>query len=113
MKQQESQSRMFCPKCGSILFPKDGGRKIKLACPRCNFVSKDNEELKIQEKGEKIKKIEIMNEDITAYPKMKQDCPKCANKTAFFWTLQTRAGDEGETRFFECTKCKHRWREYS
>ncbi len=107
-------SRMFCPKCGSILVPKEGARKTKMACPKCNYISKDKEELKLQEKGEKAKKIEVVDESpMKTYPKTKEECPKCNNRTAYFWTIQTRAGDEAETRFFECTKCKHRWREYT
>ena len=38
--------------------------------------------------------------------------PKCDHKEAWFWTSQTRAGDEAETKFFKCTKCRHTWREY-
>ncbi|MEM0290915.1 MAG: transcription factor S, partial [Thermoplasmata archaeon] len=30
-----------------------------------------------------------------------------------YWMLkQTRAADEPETRFYICTKCGYRWREY-
>jgi len=105
---------IFCPKCGSILAPKEGPRSVKMACTRCTFVSKEKEDIKIQEKGEKAKKIEILDKDpMTTYPKTEEECPKCSNRKAYFWTVQTRAGDEAETRFFECTKCKHRWREYS
>ncbi|PIO07920.1 transcription factor S, partial [Candidatus Pacearchaeota archaeon CG10_big_fil_rev_8_21_14_0_10_35_219] len=31
---------------------------------------------------------------------------------AYFWTMQTRAADESETKFYRCTKCDHTWREY-
>lgn len=49
-----------------------------------------------------------------AKPKLtlEEKCPKCENKEAYFWTVQTRAGDEAETMFLECKKCKHRWRSY-
>ena len=110
----ENSMGIFCPKCGSILTPKEGARKNKLACSRCTYISKDKEDVKLQEKSEKAKKIEIMDENaLNAYPKIKAECSKCNNREAYFWTVQTRAGDEAETRFFECTKCKHRWREYS
>jgi DNA-directed RNA polymerase subunit M/transcription elongation factor TFIIS len=32
-------------------------------------------------------------------------CPKCENNLAITWQVQTRAGDEGATQFFRCTKC--------
>lgn len=112
MKQESAG--LFCPKCGSILAPKETGKKVKLGCIRCSYIAKGNEDMKLQEKGEKVKKLEIVEDtSMKAYPKTKEECPKCACKEAYFWTQQTRAGDEGETRFFECTKCKHRWRDYS
>jgi len=40
------------------------------------------------------------------------ECPKCGNKEAYYWTVQTRAGDEAETKFLKCTRCKHTWRDY-
>ena len=40
------------------------------------------------------------------------ECEKCGNKEAFYWQIQTRAGDEPMTRFYRCTKCKETWREY-
>jgi DNA-directed RNA polymerase subunit M len=45
-------------------------------------------------------------------PKVKEDCPDCGHDTAFFWTKQTRASDEPETKFYRCVKCKKTWREY-
>jgi len=105
---------IFCPKCGSILAPKEDGKKVKMACTRCNYVEKGKEELKLHESVAKAKKVEIIEENpMKAYPKIKVECPKCGNREAYFWTVQTRAGDEAETRFFECTKCRHRWREYT
>ncbi|MBI2108536.1 transcription factor S, partial [Candidatus Woesearchaeota archaeon] len=31
---------------------------------------------------------------------------------AYFWLVQTRAGDEPETKFLRCEKCSHTWRDY-
>ncbi|MEM2705477.1 MAG: transcription factor S, partial [Thermoplasmata archaeon] len=39
-------------------------------------------------------------------------CPKCGNRGAYWMLKQTRAADEPETRFYICTKCGYRWREY-
>jgi transcription factor S len=41
------------------------------------------------------------------------NCPKCENNLAYTWQVQTRAGDEGATQFFRCTKCGHTFRLYT
>jgi len=94
---------LFCPKCGSIMMPHEEGKKTALKC-RCGYSTVEKEEILLQESMKKAKKLEIVNENaMETLPKTKADCSKCKNKDA----------DEGETRFFECTKCKYRWREYS
>lgn len=40
---------------------------------------------------------------------VKEPCPKCAHTEAKYATLQMRSSDEGQTVFYECTKCKHVW----
>ena len=68
---------------------------------------------KTSEKIEDKKKIAIILEKETeVHPIIDQECKKCQNKKAYFWTIQTRAGDEAETKFFKCTKCEVTWREY-
>lgn len=42
----------------------------------------------------------------------KVECSKCGNRGAYWYLLQTRKADEAETRFYQCTKCGHKWREY-
>ena len=45
-------------------------------------------------------------------PTAEVTCPRCGNDTAYWHLEQTRSADESETRFFECTECGYRWREY-
>jgi len=45
-------------------------------------------------------------------PKTKIICPKCKHNEATYYLRQTRAADEPTTRFYQCTDCKNRWREY-
>lgn len=106
---------MFCPKCGSILVPNEPGKKSKLVCSRCGYKSKDKKSLVIKEKVklDRDEKIEIMDQKVETLSKVTIDCDKCGNKKAYYWMVQTRASDEAETKFYECTKCGHRWREYS
>ena len=100
----------FCPKCGSILVQK----KKRFVCQKCNYVSKEKVKLSTSEKIENRNKIDVLHEkDSNVWPITSATCTKCGNDEAFFWSAQTRAADEAETRFFRCTKCKHTWREYS
>jgi len=99
----------FCPKCGAILINKNG----KWVCPKGDYKTSEKIKIESKEKQERVK-IGVMKEGQTnVYPIVTQTCPKCGYDKAYFFTTQTRAGDEAETRFFICTKCGHRWREYS
>jgi len=107
---------MFCPKCGSLLRPKKSGNRIVKYCS-CGYTSKDSsdEGLLIKEKSnlEKRDEIVVVDRVVEILPKINEECGKCGNNEVYYWTIQTRAGDEAETRFFKCTKCDHVWRSYS
>ena len=96
---------MFCPKCGSILVPKE-------RCS-CGYSARDTEEIKLNEKAKGKKEVEVISKTIETDPKTSEECPKCGNREAYYWLVQTRASDEAETRFFKCTKCSHKWRGYT
>ena len=100
----------FCPKCGAVLIQK----RKNLGCSRCNYAAKGKpSKIKTSEKIEGKKKIEVISEkDTQVFPIVAETCKKCENNKAYFWTVQTRAGDEAETKFFKCTKCEHTWRDY-
>ncbi|MAG37964.1 transcription factor S [Candidatus Pacearchaeota archaeon] len=81
---------------GSIKLPKPGKKKVIVS--------------------EKIKRhdaVAVINEKAQeTHPIVEIKCTKCKNKKAYFWTKQTRAADESETKFYKCTKCNHTWRVY-
>lgn len=84
---------------GSIKIPKKGSRK----------------KVVVSEKIKQPNKIEVINErESNTYPVVEITCAnkKCKSKKAYFWTQQTRASDESETKFYKCTKCEHTWRVY-
>lgn len=103
---------MFCPKCGSLLKTKQDGKKTVQYCG-CGYSSKLKEETKFTEKIQAQKDIEVVEENDEAHPLVDADCEKCGHDKAHFWLRQTRAGDEPETKFYKCEKCKHTWRDYS
>ena len=99
----------FCPKCGSVLIEKKG----KYKCAKCNDKAKGKIKIEASEKMKEKQKIGIMKDkDTDVFPTTTAVCQKCGHREAYFWSAQTRAADEAETRFFRCTKCKHTWREY-
>lgn len=106
----------FCPKCKSILQPKkDEKGKVCMTCS-CGYTDNKPAPSSIKEEKKKSEtpetNFDVADEDIETLPKTKVECEKCGNDECYYWLIQTRAGDESETRFLKCTKCKHTWREY-
>jgi transcription factor S len=99
----------FCPKCGSVLEEK----RKNFGCVRCGYTSKNKIKIESKEKIKEPQEIAVVKEkDTDVFPIVSANCPKCNHHEAYFWTSQTRSGDEAETRFFRCVKCKYTWREY-
>lgn len=99
----------FCPKCGAILVKK----RKNSGCPRCDYSSKEEVDLKTSEKiTEKNEGVSVSKETKGVHPIVNEKCKECGHDKAYFWTAQTRAADESETKFFKCVKCGHNWRSY-
>jgi len=100
----------FCPKCGSLLVPKKNKKNISCSC---GYVRKEPLDISLNEKVQTQQKIEVLNEqdELKTLPLTDVDCPQCKHTKARFWTAQTRAADEAETRFFRCENCHHVWRD--
>lgn len=103
---------MFCPKCGSILVPKKENTKKILVCSSCNYADRKSTEHIIKETLKNKETIAVVEEKEDNLPTTTITCKKCGNTKAYYWMLQTRAGDEAETKFYKCTACKHTWRDY-
>ena len=99
----------FCPKCGTMLIISNG----RFKCTKCGHeegVSQITVKEKMPEK-KVVGKGALDSDKHTTLPVVEKKCPKCDNMKSYSWQLQMRAGDEGETAFFKCLKCKHTWRE--
>lgn len=103
---------MFCPKCGSLLKTKEEGKKSIQYCS-CGYTSKSKNETTFKEKVKQEEDIQIVQDKDDVHPIVNADCEKCGHDKAYFWSKQTRAGDEPETSFYKCEKCKHTWRDYN
>ncbi len=100
---------LFCPKCGAILKPKQEKGKRFLACS-CGYANR-KENASISEKAADKSEIAVVTDDDRKLPVTEVDCPKCGHHQAGYWTAQTRAGDEAETKFLKCLSCGHTWRD--
>jgi DNA-directed RNA polymerase I subunit RPA12 len=38
-----------------------------------------------------------------------ESCPKCKHPQLYFYTMQLRSVDEGQTVFYECGNCEHKF----
>lgn len=101
----------FCKKCDAIIIGKKGENTT---CSACGHVQKSKASVELKQKIEEKKGKEVLNADegTDIHPLTDIECPTCAHNKAYYWSKQTRAGDEPETMFFKCEKCKHQWREY-
>jgi len=101
----------FCPK-DSVMLTHKGD---KFVCSKCGY-STSGEKIHVKEKTAERKEVAIIDKDddkdYSKMPVVHQKCPKCGNMKAHGWSKQTRSSDEGETSFFQCTKCEHTWRSY-
>ena len=98
----------FCPKCGAVLIQK----RKNYGCPRCDYSTKDKVKIKTSEKIESKNEVAVIKKDIKIHPVINEKCKKCGNERAYFWSIQMRAADEAEVKFFQCTKCEYTWKEY-
>jgi DNA-directed RNA polymerase subunit M len=109
----------FCPQCSTRLRVKqvksDDNVLVTLQCDRCGFSAPAQAPIARPEAEPADDQIKVVGEevDVKPLPTTQVECPKCENKEAYWWMLQTRSGDEATTQFFRCTKCGHTWREYS
>ncbi|MFP4523289.1 MAG: transcription factor S [Candidatus Nanoarchaeia archaeon] len=101
---------MFCPECGSLLKTKKVDEKTHQVCS-CGFTT-EAEHKKITENVDTNDDIAIIEDIDNVNPLADATCEKCGHNKAYWWLQQTRSGDEPETKFFKCEKCKHTWREY-
>jgi DNA-directed RNA polymerase subunit M len=110
----------FCPNCGMhlslIQTTLNDQVNFLFSCPKCTYqrsAATEESFLRVSElpTTEKVAVIDDESANLHTMPTTKVECPKCNNKEAFWWMVQTRGADESPTQFFRCTKCSYTWRE--
>ncbi|MFB6297034.1 MAG: transcription factor S [Salinirussus sp.] len=107
----------FCDDCGSMMHADgDGDEMVCSSCgarvPRdeeraASFVTTDrqtDDDVIETEAGASFEG-KPTSDDVT--------CEECGHGEAWYTIKQTGSADEPPTRFFKCTECGSRWREYN
>ncbi len=111
----------FCEKCGNLLFVEKKGKSVKLICRKCGrkYAAKGaDRKMSVEEKFPNHKKEIVVIEKKEAeseLPIIDAMCPECGNKKANWWSQEVGGLSEESatpTIFYQCTKCKHKWRSY-
>jgi DNA-directed RNA polymerase I subunit RPA12 len=113
-------SSLFCQYCGTFLDLKKAGKIVCSGCDKVTHFTNGQtlmashavvkfpehkawmDRLKTKPKQEK-SKIGAQRAEVS------EECPKCKFPKMFFWTQQLRSADEGQTVFYECGSCAHRF----
>jgi transcription factor S len=115
---KEEDTMEFCPSCGKMMTARRTKDGAVYVCPVCKCKktaasSAVGKAVAPKKPRETIVVIDKEDEGVKTNPTTKIKCPKCDNNLAYTWQVQTRAGDEGATQFFRCTKCNHTFRLYT
>eukprot|EP01099_Mayorella_cantabrigiensis_P005338 TRINITY_DN4228_c0_g1_i1.p1 TRINITY_DN4228_c0_g1~~TRINITY_DN4228_c0_g1_i1.p1 ORF type:complete len:128 (+),score=15.30 TRINITY_DN4228_c0_g1_i1:35-418(+) len=97
----------FCQQCGNLL---DLSTK-HLNCQLCGQTH-TSQQLNAQSSlSSKVfsRKQNLQDEETETRAIIEEGCPKCGHERLYFTTVQLRSVDEGQTVFYECLKCKHKW----
>jgi len=103
----------FCDDCGSMMKTDDG----MWVCPDCGATEPkgDTSGFVTTEAQDDSDVIETSEDANFEGKPIASDvrCDDCGNGEAWYTIKQTASADEAPTRFFKCTECGHRWREYN
>lgn len=111
----------FCEKCGNLLFAEKKGKSVRLVCRKCGRTYRaksSDKKMSVEEKFVNPKKEVVVIEKKEAeseLPIINILCPNCGSKKAYWWSQETAGLTEESatlTIFYQCTKCKHKWRSY-
>ncbi len=103
----------FCRKCGTLLVPETIDGKKVLRCRTCGTtqdVDSVRDKYVVSKAMNENDNVVVVKDEIVPYPITKASCKKCDNGEAYYYAVQTRGGDESETVYLTCTKCKNVWK---
>lgn len=106
----------FCDVCGSMMMA-DGDRMVctNEECGGETERDEAHEAAFVSTEAQRDDEI-IETEEGAAFegkPTAEVHCESCGHDRAWYTIKQTASADEPPTRFFKCTDCGYRWRDYN
>ncbi len=106
----------FCPQCGTIMDPPSNDDLVKCTvCPfKCRYEDLHVEQVltvappRPQANWANVD-IKELDESTKKHATIDEPCPKCGNPELYFYTMQLRSADEGQTVFYECPECQYKY----
>jgi DNA-directed RNA polymerase subunit M/transcription elongation factor TFIIS len=110
---------LFCQACGSFLDLRQKSKNV--TCHTCQNITQCKPGMVLMQAHavvkypvhklwmEKLARSQVRADPGAQRAEVQEECPKCKNPRMFFWTQQLRSADEGQTVFYECGKCEHRY----
>lgn len=105
----------FCDDCGSMM-KAEGDRMVCTSCGAADERDPDREAEFVTTDEQTFDDVIESEEgaDFEGKPRATDVvCDECGNEEAWYTIKQTASADEAPTRFFKCTECGKRWREYN
>ena len=123
---QSTHNIPFCPQCSDILVLPSSGAIVCTVCGyTCRYSDLPDGGAQISVSAEKpepewVKRARaaVDGDPLTGAAKQSapankatvaENCPECNHGLAEFYTMQLRSADEGQTVFYKCLKCAHKW----
>lgn len=99
----------FCSQCGAILPLPTGEYTSLVKCVNCgksvSITVFDGISSSTTIVFNKHEDLIAKDKEINKGPIVERKCRKCPSEKMYYFTLQTRSADEGQTVFYTCTNC--------
>ena len=111
---EDRNLKLFCDNCGTLIFVTTEGT---IRCQLCHneydarYLEHCESTVIVEEKVEE--KQPEMATEMSKRTMINERCcnPECSCTQLYFSTAQLRSADEGQTIFYECPECGHRWQQ--
>ena len=104
----------FCMACGTILLLPSHGMVSCYNCPfTCRFEQLENTGTVLcgssRPSQARQAALRAAGGQKPKRATVQEPCPYCNHPEVEYYTMQMRSADEGETVFYECPECGHKW----